>query len=95
MPPETFMSLNSRRASARQEASECLVLSGASYRARAWTLNVSEGGLRVVVEDPISVGAVVDVGRLGTAPRLARVVWIQDEPDGQIIGLQFVERAPA
>jgi hypothetical protein len=57
----------------------------------AWTLNVSRGGLRVVVEDPIVVGVnyLVSVGE--DPPRLARVVWLREEADGQIAGMQFTD----
>lgn len=57
----------------------------------AWTLNVSRGGLRVVVEDPVAVGEVYQIQVGDTAPRPARVVWVRDETDGQIAGMQFLD----
>lgn len=56
-----------------------------------WTLNVSRGGVRVVVEDPVEQGAIYDVV-IGddTRSRRARVVWIQVQADGEIVGLQFL-----
>jgi hypothetical protein len=55
----------------------------------AWTLNVSRGGLRVVVEDSVIVGGTYEV-RLGESePRPAKVVWIREEADGQIAGLKY------
>lgn len=55
----------------------------------AWTLNVSRGGIRVVVEDAVHVGSkyMVTVGE--TLPRPAKVVWLREEADGQIAGLKF------
>ncbi len=55
----------------------------------AWTLNVSRGGLRVVLEDPVHVGGRYQVA-VGEAPaRPAKVIWVREEADGQIAGLQF------
>lgn len=82
---------------ARLEASERVILhalkSGGTSGPElcAWTLNLSHGGLRVVVEDPITVGEdyLVTVGE--REPRLARVVWLREEADGQIAGMQFAD----
>jgi len=55
-------------------------------------LNISRGGLRVVVEDPLELEAVYSVlwDDDGSA-RDAKVVWVQDEPDGQVAGLQYLD----
>jgi hypothetical protein len=79
----------------RLEASERVVLvpQGSegedTQELTAWTLNLSHGGLRVVVEDPIVVGAeyLVSVGE--AEARRARVVWLRQESDGQIAGMKF------
>lgn len=60
-----------------------------------WTLNVSRGGVRLVVEDPVEEGWIVRI-RLGEASptaveREGRVVWVRSEADGQIVGIQFLE----
>lgn len=55
----------------------------------AWTLNLSRGGVRVVVEDPIYVGAIYEVTVGDQQARTARVVWLREEADGQIAGLKF------
>lgn len=78
---------------ARKEASERVVLTVKGSRGAgeitAWTLNVSRGGLRVVVEDPVHVGGTYQV-RIGELePRPAKVVWIREEADGQIAGMKF------
>lgn len=57
-----------------------------------WALNLSRGGLRAIVEEPMDVGAEIDVviGD-GTLRRAARVVWIRDKRgDGAIVGVSFV-----
>lgn len=78
---------------ARREASERVVLSLRGTRGAtelsAWTLNVSRGGLRVVLEDPVHVGGVYSVTVGDAAPRPAKVIWVREEADGQIAGLMF------
>ncbi len=76
----------------RHEASERVVLHGGGIELSGWTLNVSRGGVRVVLEDPVRVGDQFDV-LLGDAkdPRPGRVVWIREEADGQIVGLQYTD----
>lgn len=64
---------------------------GDGAETEAWTLNISRGGMRVVVEDAIAVGASYEV-TVGDGPaRPVRVVWVREEPDGQIAGLQFID----
>jgi hypothetical protein len=56
-----------------------------------WTLNISRGGLRAVLEQPIDPGRdyLVVVGE--SAPRRACVAWAKAEADGQIVGLRFLD----
>jgi hypothetical protein len=85
---------------ARHEASERVFLrretdAGETWTAEGWTLNVSRGGLRVVLEEPVEVDQVVSV-RVGSeasaeAPREGRVVWVQAEADGQIVGIEYLD----
>lgn len=56
-----------------------------------WTLNVSRGGCRLVVESPVTVGADYEVQIGEETFRPVRVVWVRDEADGQIAGLQFLD----
>jgi hypothetical protein len=58
-----------------------------------WTLNLSRGGLRIVVEDPIELNTeyTVVLGEDEQVARPVRVAWIQDEAGGQIAGLQFLD----
>lgn len=64
-------------------------------------MNQSRGGVRVVVEQPLELGATydVDIGEPDSKPaRPGKVVWVQDEADGQICGIKFLdseEPAPA
>jgi hypothetical protein len=56
-----------------------------------WTLNQSAGGIRAVVEEPLELGAEfeVTVGVAGGRP--GRIVWIQEEQDGSIVGVSFLD----
>ena len=77
---------------ARREASERVVLRIGEGQAEipAWTLNVSRGGLRLVVEEPVVIGGCYSVAVGEAEPRQAQVIWVREEADGQIAGLKFV-----
>ncbi len=68
-----------------------MVLKADGFEADGWTLNVSRGGVRVILEEPAVVGDEYDVYLGEGAARPVRVVWVRDEPDGQIAGLQFLD----
>jgi len=64
------------------------------FETHGWTLNVSRGGVRAIVEDPLILGIEYQliVGDEETsAARRASVVWLQDEADGQIVGLKYLD----
>ncbi len=86
---------NTRRSSgARREASERVTLRRGSEEITGWTLNVSRGGVRVIVEDPLVLDDELDVqvGDIDDAiVHPGRVVWIKEQADGQIIGVQFTD----
>ena len=75
--------------------------SGSSFETHGWTLNVSRGGIRAIVEDPLIQGMEYQLlvgGRGGgdgeeepAVARRASVVWLQDEADGQIVGLKYLD----
>jgi hypothetical protein len=86
------------RREVRREVSERVSLQcagqGAGVALEGWTLNVSRGGVRVIVERPVGLGEVFDVtvGTANASPlvRQGRVVWFQEEADGYIVGIAFV-----
>jgi hypothetical protein len=83
-----------RRGGARREVSERVSLEGANGALEGWALNVSRGGVRVILEQKVDLGQEfeVTVGDADRSPlqRRARVVWLQEEKDGLIVGLEFI-----
>jgi hypothetical protein len=82
-----------RRGGARREVSDRVSLLGGDGRVlEGWALNVSRGGLRAILEEKVDLGEQFDI-TLGAADdgltRKGRVVWVQEEPDGVIVGLEF------
>lgn len=87
-PPKTR-----RQSGARQESSQKVLLHRAHETLEGWTLNTSRGGLRAVIEATLEAGELVEVQVAGGGahPRVpAKIAWVQTEPDGQIVGLQFL-----
>ena len=69
---------------ARTECTERVVLRAEGFETSGWTLNVSRGGLRAVVEDRLDLDVHYEilVGEAAT-PRHVRLVWSQNQSDGQ------------
>jgi hypothetical protein len=63
--------------------------------ARGVTLNASSGGLRVAVDQDVTVGDLCAVDVLFPGGRRSlehcRVVWSQQHPDGFVMGLEFID----
>ncbi|HVU04453.1 MAG TPA: PilZ domain-containing protein [Polyangiaceae bacterium] len=81
-----------RTGGARKEATERVRLRKDDFNTSGWTLNISRGGARLVLEESVELGAeyMVELGADGE-PRGVRIVWAQDEADGQIVGVQFLD----
>src|SRR3954468_20222946 len=81
-----------RRGGARREVTERVALKAEDGSTlEGWALNVSRGGLRAILEEKGILGQKFDVA-IGTDEvmlRPSRVVWVQEEPDGVIVGLEF------
>jgi len=74
----------------RREASDRVTFWVGETEATGWALNVSRSGLRAIVEDVVvDLGAVYDIA-VGEGPRRpGKIVWVQEEPDGLIVGIAF------
>lgn len=62
------------------------------FETSGWTLNVSRGGLRAIVEERLTLEVEYEL-TIGdaTTPRRATLVWSQDQNDGQIVGLKYLD----
>jgi hypothetical protein len=83
-----------RRGGARHDVTARVLMKGkVGPVLEGWALNISRGGLRVILEDKVDLGAEFEVtlttdGESGT-PVPGRVVWVQEEPDGVVAGIEF------
>lgn len=81
---------------ARREISSRITLVGTDGKEyEGWALNISRGGIRVVIEDRVELGQELEIRELDPdiaegGPFKGRVVWVQDEPDGSVVGMEFV-----
>ncbi|MFO0552285.1 MAG: PilZ domain-containing protein [Polyangiaceae bacterium] len=75
----------------RHETSERLKFIVADKLIDGWALNISRGGLRAIVDENIELGTEVEVSIGEATARPGRIVWIQDEPDGAIVGVEFTD----
>ena len=81
-----------RRGGVRREVSERVTLSEGERVLEGWALNVSRGGVRLILEEKVELGEEFDieVGAEDSLKRRGRVVWVQEEKDGVIVGIEFV-----
>ncbi len=83
-----------RRGGARHDVTARVTLRGKTGPVlEGWALNISRGGIRVILEDKVDLAAEFDVtltteGETGS-PVPGRVVWVQEEPDGVVAGIEF------
>jgi hypothetical protein len=92
-PPTSDTPHSQRRQAggARVESSERVVIRGAALETTGWTLNVSRGGLRAVLEQALDPALEYQV-EVGEGPtRRACIAWSKGEADGQIVGLRFLD----
>jgi hypothetical protein len=83
---------------ARREVTDRVVLREGDHELSGWALNASRGGIRVILEDKVELGHEYEVElaseEAAEKRRKARVVWVQEEADGMIVGLEFLEAKP-
>jgi hypothetical protein len=83
-----------RRGGARHEVSARVTLKDKDGKVLdGWALNVSRGGVRVILEEKVELGAEFEVtlstGADEASPVQGRIVWVQEEPDGVVAGIEF------
>ncbi|MFO0740650.1 MAG: PilZ domain-containing protein [Labilithrix sp.] len=82
-----------RRGGARREVTERVTFKTDDGQVlEGWALNVSRGGLRAILEDKVTLGQKFEIA-MGADDdvlhRAGRIVWVQEEPDGVIVGIEF------
>lgn len=82
---------------ARRETNERVRFQWEGREIEGWALNISRSGVRAILDEPIDLGARIRLA-VGDQPgRPARIVWIREEKDGAIVGVEFLdaERRPS
>ena len=69
---------------------------GSPIELSGWALNISRGGVRAIIEDRVELGEEleIDIAEEGLRHR-GRIVWMQEELDGTIVGVEFLEKLEA
>jgi hypothetical protein len=80
-----------RRGAARREVTDHVKLRGLTPERcfEGWSLNVSRGGVRIVTLGEVQLGEEFEVQLGDDVVRPGRVVWIRQEQDGIICGIEF------
>lgn len=87
-----------RRNDVRREVTERIQLrrwptepGGNDALLEGWALNVSRGGIRCILEEKVELGDEFElkVGENAPLTRRGRIVWLQEEQDGVIVGIEF------
>lgn len=90
-PPDSVRRTR-REDGARQTVSERVVFHRNDERVEGWALNMSRGGLRAIVESPLEVAGEFQIAVGDSAPpRAGKIVWVQQEKDGAIVGVAFLD----
>lgn len=85
-----------RRGGPRHPVTDRIRIVGKNLKMReGWVLNVSRGGVRAILEETVELGEEyeITVGAEDTPhalTRKGRVVWVQDEPDGVVVGFEYL-----
>jgi PilZ domain len=80
-----------RRGEPRTETSERVVLRSQTRQLDGWALNSSRGGVRAILEERVELGDLFDVRCGSDVWHPGRVVWLQDEPDGVVVGVAYLD----
>ena len=77
---------------ARRESADRVFLRNAGTEHTGWALNASRGGIRIILEDKVELGSEYEVEIGAGNKRRGRVVWVQEETDGMIVGVEFIDQ---
>ncbi|HHH29618.1 MAG TPA: PilZ domain-containing protein [Polyangiaceae bacterium] len=81
-----------RTAGVRTPVSESVLFEAEGRRIDGWTLNLSRGGIRAILDDMVEMGEEFEI-TVGTdaEPRAGRVVWVREDKGGCIVGVAFLD----
>jgi hypothetical protein len=84
----------SRRGAARHGVSMRVTLKPPSGKVlMGWALNLSRGGVRAIFVEKVELGSEFEVtfstGADPVTSCIGRVVWVQEEPDGVVCGIEL------
>jgi hypothetical protein len=87
-------SLRRQSGGARVNVSKRVIVYRGQDEFDGWALNMSRGGLRIIIEDQLQSGeeiriSIGDEDDADYALRAARIAWVREEPDGTIAGVEF------
>lgn len=89
-------SLRRHSGGARVNLSRPIVMTAPGRTLEGWALNISRGGVRVLVEESLAVGELFDLsigddGEPDSLRRKGRIAWVQEGADGAIAGVEFTD----
>ena len=85
-----------RRGGVRQTVGDRVTFRGERGVHEGWALNVSRGGVRAILDrdtGKVELGEeyAISVGNAGAGgERKGRIVWLQEEPDGFVVGIEYL-----
>jgi len=69
-----------------------VVLHGGPHPIEGWTLNMSRGGMRAILDETVPAGNEFELSfGQSSARRPVRVVWARAEKGGAIVGMAFLD----
>lgn len=93
-PAAAPRSLRRQGGGARVNVSKRVLVYRGQDELDGWALNMSRGGLRIIIEDVLVAGEDIRIS-IGDEDdddymiRSARIAWAREEPDGTIAGVEF------
>ena len=76
----------------RSPTSEVVVFEDDDRRIEGWSLNMSRGGLRAILDVMVEMGEEFEITvGMDAEPRTGRIVWVREEKGGSIVGVAFLD----
>jgi len=81
-----------RTSGVRTPVSESVLFEADDRRIEGWSLNLSRGGIRAILDEVVEVGEEYEI-TVGTdaEPRTGRIVWVRQDKGGSIVGVAFLD----